>query len=247
MIDQKILYNFSDNTYQVIEFKTLSGRKMHGLISNNAIQSITPTDDKKFDLFAEYFYLYDLPLIINKNIKNSLVLGGGCFSYPKYYISNYQDKYMDCVEINKEMIDVALNYFFLNDLFTEYDSKKERLKIYNEDAKNYIKNCNNQYDYILLDIFKDNEPIDYFLTEHFTQRINNLLNKNGIYSINYIVNINQENKFYKYIETLKNIFENVFILTTKNMYNNNLGNVYIICSNFKITIPEDNKIIKINI
>lgn len=247
MIDQKILYTFSDNTYQVIEFKTLAGRKMHGLISNNAIQSITPTDDKKYDLFAEYYYLYNLPLIINKNIKNSLVLGGGCFSYPKYYISNYPDKYMDCVEINKEMIEVTLNYFFLNDLFSEYDSKKERLNIYNEDAKDYIKNCNKQYDYIFLDIFKDNEPIEYFLTKQFTKKINNLLNNNGIYSINYIVNINQENKFSNYIESLKNIFKYVYILTTKNMYTNNLGNVYIICSNSKIIIPEDNKIIEINI
>ena len=247
MIDQKILYTFSDNTYQVIEFKSLSGRKMHGLISNNAIQSITPTDDKKYDLFAEYFYLYDLPLIINKNIKNSLVLGGGCFSYPKYYICNHQNKYMDCVEINKEMIEVALDYFFLNDLFNEYDPKKERLNIYNEDAKDYIKNCNKQYDYILLDIFKDNEPIEYFLTKQFTKKINNILTQNGIYSINYIVNINQEKKFYNFIETLKNTFKFVYILTTKNMYNNNHGNVYIICSNSEIVIPEDKKIIKINI
>ena len=233
MKNEKTIYTFKSGDIKVVEFTNQLNEKMLAMKTKNASFSTTLTGDKKYSLFYPYYLLYNIPLMVNKNIQDTLVLGGGGFTYPKYYISKYLDKKMDVVEIDKEIIDVAKEYFFVNDLFDEYDNNHERLRIYNNDALQFVNDSKKNYDYIFLDIFVDNEPLDIFLTEKFTNKIHSLINSNGFYGINYILNKKKETKFKNYLLLLESIFKKVFLVTLSDNYKDNYGNIYILCSDNK--------------
>ena len=229
MDNYTVLYKLK-NGLNVIEWDEL-GRKIRALKSENAILSTTYVDEKKYDNHFLYQRLFDFPLTLKKDIKNTLLLGAGCFTYPKYYISKYQDKYMDAVEIDQEIIDVSYDYFFLNDLYNNFDKSKERLSIFNEDAYDFICQCQKKYDYIIVDIFVDHEPLEKFLNEDFIQKIVHHLSEDGIFSTNYIVNQTKEDKFHNYLKVLKNNFKYVHLLSVDYMKDLKSKNVFILCSN----------------
>lgn len=227
----KTLYTLNEGKFEVIEYYDADGNEVRALRSNNAIYSLSLTGDKKYDFSNPYLMLYDIPARVIPNVNNALVLGAGCFTYPKYYISKYKDKYMDAVEIDKEIIDIAHKFFFLDDLYKEYDPEKKRLKIYAEDAYLYIENNKKKYDFIFADIFYDDEPVEEFLTNDFILKAKNRITDNGIFSSNYIITENNENKFYDYFNVLKQNFKYVHILTLVGYFKEGHGNVYIMCSN----------------
>lgn len=119
---------------------------------------------------------------------------------------------MDAVEIDSEILEVSKKYFFVDDLYNDYDKNRNRLTIYNEDAMTHVEKCNKKYDYILLDIFNDNEPINEFLSLNFIKKSNDILNINGIYSTNYIINKGLEEKFLNYIDNLKKIYKYIYCI-----------------------------------
>ncbi len=239
MNDKKVLYSLKNSNFNVIEYCDKNGLKLRALASPEAIYSDTMTGENKFELYYPYIRLYDMPNTMMLDIKDTLVLGAGCCTYPKYYISKYQDKYMDCVEINDEIIYVAHKYFYLDDLYNEFDPNRERLKIFIEDGFEYINKCKKKYDYIFLDIFNNNEPDKLFLTNEFVNKIKDCLNKNGIYSTNYIINSEKKQKFFNYIDILKRNFNYIYLLSTdeEKVFDGSTGNVYIMCSNIDLLIP----------
>ena len=71
-------------------------------------------DDKKvFEIYDSYPKLYDILSNLG-DVNSVLVLGGGEFSYPKYYISHYSNKTMDVIEINPKLIDTSFEYLCLD-------------------------------------------------------------------------------------------------------------------------------------
>ena len=244
-MNKKILASL-DNNFNIIEYEDVFGNIVRVLASKKAVYSVSLTGENKNKLYFPYTALYDFPIQINPNIKNTLVLGAGCFSYPKYYISEYKDKCMDTVEIDKHIIDISYKYFFLDELYNEYDKNKKRLKIYNEDAQQFINNCKKVYDNIFLDIFDDNESVDSFLTDDFINKITHILSKKGIFSINYIINEGKIDKYDKFINNLKNHFKYIIGLTIDDgkTFKNGLGNIYILCSNYNYDMEINDEKIK---
>ena len=243
-MNKKVIASLNDN-FNIIEYEDAFGNILRSLASKEAIYSTTLTGKNKNKLYLPYYGLYNLRVQINPNIKNTLVLGAGCFAYPKFYISEYKDKCMDAVEIDKDIIGIAYKYFFLEDLYNEYDKNKKRLKIFNEDAYDFVNNNTKIYDNIFLDIFDNNEPIEKFLTDTFIKKIIHVLSKKGIFSVNYIINEGKKDKYNKFINTLKNNFKYIDILTINNdtFYKDGIGNVYILCSNYNYDIDiQDDKI-----
>lgn len=164
------------------------------LVINGTTQSISFTDNRKYVLYDQYSYYYDIPNNID-DIYNTLVLGGGTMSYPKYYISKYKNKYMDVVEINKELIDASYTYFYLNDLYHDFDPNKERLNIINDDCIHYINNTNKKYDYIFFDAYIGYEIVPSIYEYSTIQKLKSILNEKGYLGINYVINdINKYNQ-----------------------------------------------------
>lgn len=237
----EVLYILKNGDFKVVENEDIYGNKVRALKSDKAIYSLTLTEEYKYSISDPYFGLYDFPVQLKPDTNNFLMLGAGCFTYPKYYISKYKEKYMDAVEIDNEIIDIAHKYFFLADLYNDYDPEKKRLKIFNEDALTYIENNTKIYDVIFMDIFNDNEPMEIFLTNEFLKKIKRSLTDGGIFSNNYIITKNHEEKFKEYLNVLENTFKYVHILTLINYFNEGYGNIYILCSDYdyKLDINDD--------
>lgn len=232
---------FLDDNYEIREYDTENGI-VRALVSNECTQSLMYVDeDKRQELGLDYFQFYNIPIDLNPNGTEYLMLGGGGISYPHYYLNKYKAKKIDIVEINEKCTEYAKKYFYLDELI---ESTKERLNIIIDDAIDYISKVNKKYDYILIDLFNGREPIKEIYEEENIINLKRILKYNGVIVINYII----ENDNYK--EELNNIIkiaDNYKIIANKNYYNilNNTGNIIVILSNKDINISNNYEYIDI--
>ena len=172
-------------------------------------------EDKNYELVFEYTKYYDLMFKSSKEIKETLLIGGAGYSYPKYYISHYPDKKMDVVEIDKDIVNIAKKYFYLDKLIEEYNlEENKRLNLITQDGRIYLNTNSKKYDAILNDSFSGNIPAKTLTTKEAAQKIHNSLNKDGVYLTNIISSIKGENSGFLKAEvnTLKQVFKNVYIV-----------------------------------
>ena len=174
-----------NNGYEINYTSDLYNNVLVSLVINGTTQSISFTDNRKYILYDQYSYYYDTPNIID-NINTTLILGGGTMSYPKYYISKYKNKYMDVIEINPELINASYTYFYLNDLYNDFDKERKRLKIYNDDCIHFINNIDKKYDYIFFDAYIGYNIVPAIYDENTILKLKSLLNENGYLAINYV-------------------------------------------------------------
>ena len=106
-------------------------------------------------------------------------------------------------------IDISNDYFDIVKIFTP----EERLKLIKDDALTYIENTEENYDFIICDIF--NEKIcNFVLQPIFLNNINQKLNVNGMFFIN-TLDINES----VLIEELKKYFIDCKIEKNNASYN----------------------------
>ena len=94
---------------------------------------------------------------------------------------------MDVVELHDEMYDIAMKYFFLDELYREYSCEiGSRLHIFFDDGKHYMENCRKKYDAIFDDAYSGNVKDPELLSERMAIRAAGLLTSEGRYVINLI-------------------------------------------------------------
>lgn len=224
---------FLDDNYEIREYDTENGI-VRALISNECTQSLIYIDSNKRNGQAlDYFNYYNIPIDLNPNGDDYLMLGGGVISYPHYYLNKYKDKKIDIVEINEKCIEYAKKYFYLDELI---DNSKDRLNIIIDDAINYITTTNKQYDYILIDLFNGREPIKEIYNEENIVNLKRILKYNGAIVINYII---ESNNYIYELNKIIQITNNYKMIANKKYFNNinKTGNIIIILSNNEISIP----------
>ncbi len=112
------------------------GGYMRFLLVDDAMQSAVFLDpDMEHELPFDYMESFNFIFTINKNIKRTLLIGGGGFAYPKYYLDMYPDKYIDAIEISKPVVDTARAYFGLDEL---QEKNGEHLKVIIDDGNKYL-------------------------------------------------------------------------------------------------------------
>lgn len=224
--------------YGIIDFENDNKDKLRGLFSGSFFQSVTYKDNRKFELTSDFFKCFNIPFI-NGNYHNTLLLGGGCYTYPKYYISHYLDKLMTVVEIDKKLTEIAYEYFYLKELYETFDKNKKRLRTINDDALHYISHSQDKYDVIIIDLFKDNIFVKEIFNENILNKLNALLNDNGFIFINTIISNEEDKDILCKIEAYyKTRYPYVKVVTLK--LNENESNNYFILVSFKeIVLPND--------
>ena len=114
-----------------------------------------------------------------KQKQNILVLGCGSGSIPSIIFKEQGlIPIIDAVEIDEKVIELGNKYFQLNQF--------EKLNVIIEDALNYVKTCDKQYDLICVDVFDGINVPKQFLTQHFFEQLKRLLTNNGEMLINYV-------------------------------------------------------------
>ncbi|MBR3883124.1 MAG: fused MFS/spermidine synthase [Clostridia bacterium] len=200
--------------------------------------------EKRNELVFEYTKYYDLMFKANIDIKDTLMIGGAGYNYPKYFISHYQDKTMDVVEIDGEITEIAKEYFYLNDLIREYKiEENKRLGLITDDGRVYLNQNTKKYDAILNDAFAGNSPAKTLTTKEAAEKIKASLNTNGVYLTNIISALEgEESKFIKAeVNTLKQVFKNVYIVPCYDVDPNEPQNTMVIASDDDIVLDKTYK------
>lgn len=220
----------SKDSYEEVTYDTEYGRVLiyNRKLGNELIrvlnidsgyESATYVDENKCnELIFEYTKLYDLMFKSNNEIKNTLLIGGAGYSYPKYYISHYEDKNMDVVEIDGKITEIAKQYFYLDKLIEDYNlNENKRLNLVTEDGRTYLNKNEKKYDAILNDAFSGGTPAKTLTTVEAIERIKASLNENGLYLTNIISSLEGENnKFLNAeINSLKKVFKNVYVISCR--------------------------------
>lgn len=135
-------------------------------------QSIMSLKDP-YRLALEYTRLSMMALLFNPHPLSVLVLGLGGGSIPKFLWKHFPKCHFDIVERSKVVVDTCYEYFAL--------PKSSRIKIHLKDAFDFIRNAENRYDFIFVDLFQK-EGISTLVSEpDFFKDCKKLLkNKNSI-------------------------------------------------------------------
>ena len=182
----------------------------------DGFESATYTDyDRRYELVYPYTRFYDLMFESNTDIKTTLMIGGGGYSYPKHFISSNTDKYMDIVEIDGQVTDIARKYFYLDTLIEEFNlNETKRLNLITEDGRVYINKNKKKYDVILNDAFSGHIPVATLTTIESIKLIKKSLNEGGLYLSNIISSLEGDgSKFIRAeVNTLQKLFKFVYII-----------------------------------
>lgn len=158
------------------------------------------------ELVFNYLKFFRLAKHFKKDIKNSLLIGGAGYAYPRDYLVKYPDAAIDVVEIDPGLTELAMNYFRLKD--------DPRMIIYHQDARTFLNKTDKKYDVVFLDAFSSSYSVPYYLTTKETvARIYQLLNDDGVLVMNMISAIEgSKGKFLRAeYHTYKSLFENVYL------------------------------------
>ncbi len=154
-------------------------------------------EGRHFDLRFAYTLEFARILESSASDRHVLLIGGAGFSVPKYFISRFRTGSMDVIELHREMYDLAMNYFFLDELYLRYHPDRTgRLKVFFDDGNRYIEELRDRllktkddslrYDIILDDAFSGRIPDNGMLSEHTISCIHDILSPAGCYMINII-------------------------------------------------------------
>lgn len=200
----------------IISNSTRNGEKIRKLYMDSGYESATFLDeDKQNELVFEYTQKYDLMFESGIDINDVLLIGGAGYSYPKYFISHFENKNMDVVEIDGKITEIAKEYFFLDKLIKEYNlEENNRLNLITDDGRTYLNQNEKKYDAILNDAFLGKSPAKTLATIEAARNIKKSLNDNGVYLTNIIASLEGNDKKFisAEVNTLKQVFQNVYVI-----------------------------------
>ncbi|MBN2638774.1 MAG: fused MFS/spermidine synthase [Bacteroidales bacterium] len=135
-------------------------------------------------------------------IKEVLILGFGAGSVAHILQKekNYQGN-ITGVEIDQQVIKLAKKYFHLEEI--------QHLKIHIQDAEEFAKDSQQQFDLIIIDLFTDHLIPEKFETEAFLSTVNSLLSSKGKLLYNRMNNTSSNQvKTEAFSKTFHQVFKN---------------------------------------
>jgi spermidine synthase len=141
------------------------------LFVNRIIQtSYNPKNDK----FNDYKYFNVIGDILEKFPKDSkmlvLGLGGGVIARDAIQ----KGIQVDAVELDQRIIEVSREYFGLD----------SAVRVFRDDARHYLNQCEEQYDLVLFDLFRGEETPAHVFTAESIDRTRKILKPGGLVMIN---------------------------------------------------------------
>jgi predicted membrane-bound spermidine synthase len=126
-------------------------------------------------------------------MESVLILGVAGGSVVQTLVSDFSfSKKIFGIELDAEIIHIANSYFGLD--------KISNFICHIQDAEQFVRTDKNQYDLIIIDIFKDTEMPEFLFQESFINNSKQLLNKNGYILFNTMhLNRNSKNTIDKYL------------------------------------------------
>ena len=125
--------------------------RMRLLLVDGAMQSAQYLDPLLQDELAfEYMREFEWAFRLHPSAQRVLLIGGGGFAYPRFFLKQYPEKSIDVVELSPTIVEIARDYFGLRALEAQYS---DRLHVIVGDGHRYLENTIIKYDAILNDAY----------------------------------------------------------------------------------------------
>ena len=187
-----IIVNNANSTISVETYGDLKILNMNGLSMSIYNKKNGHTAD--YVRYLNNHFIYNMP---NDRIYKILVLGAGGFTLG---LKDEQNEYT-FVDIERTLKDVSEQHFLNKKL-----SANKKFVV--DDASQFLKNTNEQYDFILLDVYSNSYQVpESLITVEFMQRLKARIAHNGIIAMNMIVSPEFDDK---YSRVFDNTFHQVF-------------------------------------
>ena len=197
------------------------GGYMRFLLVDDAMQSAYYIDsDMEHELPFDYMECFNWIFSINKHIRRTLLIGGGGFAYPKYYLDMYPEKYIDAIEISRTIVDTAKLYFGLNELQAKYG---DHLKIIVDDGNKFLidraltirgteSKSDLRYDVIINDAYVGYKSSD--ILKKSAEIIKACLTKDGIYVANMVIPLKglKAKRYQKEMDVFSDVFKYTYLM-----------------------------------
>lgn len=128
------------------------------------------------DEFIYHEMITHIPMAVNSNIKNILVIGAGDGGTVRELTRYNSIEKIDMVEIDKMVVDVCMEHIPL----TASKLNDERANLYFEDGLKFVKTKSNEYDLIIVDSTDPIGPGLELFTQEFYENCYNALKEDGI-------------------------------------------------------------------
>jgi spermidine synthase len=130
---------------------------------------------------AEMLFDYNerlLELVIGMQPKRILLIGGGVYTLPMRLLSELSETYLDVVEIDSGLDEIAIKHFGL--------TLNSRLRIIHDDGRKYLDNNAQAYDIIIVDAFIQADIPSSLETSDAIAQYKRNLTDNGLFAMNII-------------------------------------------------------------
>lgn len=180
---------YTEEQTQNVRFSLRCDRQLFGAESNYQRIEIFSTpefgkvlvlDDRimltEKDEFIYHEMITHVPLAVNPNISNVLVIGAGDGGVTAELTKFQSIKHIDLVEIDRMVVDACME--FIPDVSCKMND--ERVTIHIDDGLRFVRGCENMYDLIIVDSTDPVGPGEGLFTKEFYGNCCKALNENGI-------------------------------------------------------------------
>lgn len=179
------------------------------------------------DLALGYSPFYHLLRHFAPGFKQTLIIGGAGYSFPREYLRTYDKAAIDVVEIDPQMTAIARESFRLVD--------DPRMSIIDEDGRMFINRTQSaRYDVVLMDAFGSLFTVPYHLTTlEAVQNLHRILNDDGVVIFNLGSSVTgvSSNFLHAELATYGQVFRHVYVFKVNSEYpDDKLQNVIIVAS-----------------
>jgi len=192
-----------------------TGKPIRFMRINNESSSAMFLDSE--DPIFDYMKYYRLAEHFTPRFQSTLILGGAAYSYPKYFLEQYDHATIDVVEIDPQLTELAQQYFRLKD--------DPRMKIFHEDGRTFLNRGNYDYDVIFGDTFQSLYTLPWHLTtREAAQKKYDMLNEGGSALINIISSLEGKASYFLRAElaTYRDVFPWVYVFAVTDPLDKNL-------------------------
>jgi len=157
-------------------------------------------------IYTDYFHM---AFVFNHHPENALFIGGGGFSGPKSFLTNYPNITVDVVEIDPEVVKAAKEFFNV--------PNNTRLETFVGDGRSFLGGSDRRYDVIVLDAYSKTHVPFHLMTLEFFEMLNEHLNPGGVVVSNFISSAigDTSDLLRAEYKTVAQVFPQVYLFYTK--------------------------------
>ncbi len=200
--------NRESNYYCIkVRARDIEEREVRVLYLDALVHSYVDTDDP---LFLHYSYekvFGDLATMVAHNDPDAdtLFIGGGGYTMPKFMETKFPKTNLEVVEIDPEVTEVAHEYLAL--------PLNTSIITYTEDARTKLQELpKGKYELVVGDAFNDVSVPYHLTTLEFNEMVRELLSDDGIYAINVVDKMYSGRFLRSVVHTLQHVFPHVYVM-----------------------------------